>query len=131
MTGMKAYYTSRLLLSLAFTMLLATTGMPVLTASVIGIVLIGLFVLAPRSGRYSVHPEFGVTALRRDERSEAINEKSARNSLVLTAIAAAILTAYFVSVGATTVPIIALKALPWIAVVSYYASDIWIRVAQR
>lgn len=51
--------------------------------------------LAPHSGRYSVHPELGVTALRLDERTQITNDKAARNAFVISILALCGITAYF------------------------------------
>jgi hypothetical protein len=57
MTGMSRYYISRILVSVAFGGLFALTGSPWWMAVLTSIVLIALFLYAPHSGRYAVHPE--------------------------------------------------------------------------
>ncbi len=59
------YYVSRGILSLAFGMLFYFTGSALWFSILIGAASLVFFLWAPRSGRYSVHPELGMTALRR------------------------------------------------------------------
>jgi len=95
MSGMSAYYISRAVISAASGVLLALTGLQWWMATLMGVIVFGLFLWAPRSGRYAVHPEFGVTALRRDEHTQAINDKAARNAFVVTMLAIAGIAIYF------------------------------------
>jgi len=65
------------------------------------------FLAAPRSGRYVVQHEGSVAPLRRDERSRAIRDKTARNAFVLTVLNVAGLTIIYGRV-VTPVPVAAL-----------------------
>jgi hypothetical protein len=123
---MKAYYVSRALLSVAFGLLFVVAGSPWWQGALIGLVLLVLFMLAPRSGRYAVHPEFGVTALRRDERTQVINDKAARNGFIAVGLALGALLLYTNLTGAA----LATGWLTWLllgGLAVYYLSDIILR----
>ncbi|MEW5717036.1 MAG: hypothetical protein AB1817_00255 [Chloroflexota bacterium] len=102
---MSAYYVSRAIISAAFGVFLAFTGFEWWLAALMGVVVFGFFLWAPRSGRYAVHPELGITALRRDERTQAINDKAARNGFVVTMIAIAALAIYFGASASAVAPV--------------------------
>lgn len=122
---MKAYYTSRIIISLAFAVLQWATGAIWWEAALIAAVLIALFMWAPRSGRYAVYPELGVSALRRDEFTQAINDKAARNAFMAMALA---VSGYLIIVGGVTaVPIQFVKWLLFGGIGVYYLSDFWLR----
>ncbi len=127
MTGLSRYYLSRALISLAFGGLLALTGSPWWMAVLVGLLVFALFLWAPRSGRYAVHPELGVTALRRDERTQVINDKAARNGFVVTILAIAAIATYFGTIAQTDVPILALHLSLVLGVMTYFFSDFWLR----
>src|SRR5512143_889552 len=95
MTGMKAYYLSRAVISIGFGALFLLSGSSWWVAVLVAAVAFGWFLLAPHIGRYSVHPEFGVTALRRDERSQGINDRAARNAFVISMLVLGGLLVYF------------------------------------
>jgi hypothetical protein len=126
---MKAYYISRAAVSAALGILLVLTGSSWWTGALIGILAFAWFLLAPHIGRYSVHPEFGVTALRRDERAQVINDKAARNAFVASMLALAGIVAYFGTFASTSVPIAAFKWVLILGVLVYYVSDFWLRKA--
>ena len=127
MTGLSRYYLSRLLVSTLFGVLFALTGSLWWGAVLAGVAAFIFFLWAPHSGRYVVHPEFGVTALRRDEHTRIINDKAARNAFILTALVLAGGAIYY---GALTQVFVPLAFLHWtliFAVVVYYLSDFWLR----
>ena len=128
---MLPYYISRAIFSIAFARLFYVTGSTVWGSLGLGALLLALFLWAPHCGRYSVHPEYGVTALRRDERSQAINDKAACNAFVVMMLLIGGAGLYFGAAGVATVSSGLLKALIITGVLVYYASDIWLRVAQR
>ncbi len=130
MTGMKAYYVSRAILSIAFGAVFLLAGSVWWIAVLIAAVAFGWFFIAPRIGRYAVHPEFGVTALRRDERTQVINDKAARNAFVVSMLAVAGVAIYYEALAAGSVPVAAMKWLLVLGAVAYYASDFWLRRAQ-
>ncbi len=130
MTGLKSYYISRTMISIAFGALFVLTGSPWWTGVLVGALTIAWFLLAPHIGRYSVHPEFGVTALRRDERAQAINDKAARNAFVVSMSAMAGIIVYFGTLSSTGVPSAVFKWILILGVVVYYVSDFWLRRAQ-
>ena len=130
MTGMKSYYFSRAIISIAFGILFALTGSPWSTSVLVGVLAFAWFLLAPHIGRYSVHPEFGVTALRRDERAQVINDKAARNAFVISMLALGGVIAYYGMLALTSIPIAVFKWLLILGVLIYYLSDFWLRKAQ-
>ena len=126
---MKTYYISRILLSILFAAALALFGMPWWTAVLIGLLLIGLFIWAPRSGRYLVRPENGVTALRRDERTQAINLRAGLNGFVGLMLALGGLAIYYGVLNKSEVPASMLSLLIGLGVVIYFITDFWMRKA--
>lgn len=129
MTGMKSYYISRAIISVAFGAVFATAS-SWMTGILAGISAFAWFLLAPHIGRYSVHPEFGITALRRDERAQIINDRAARNAFIVSMLAMGGIIVYFGTLSLTSVPIAIFKWLLIIGVVIYYVSDFWLRRAQ-
>ena len=81
MKGITLYYVSRAIITALFCFLLSATGMAWWLAALMGALIFSLFLWAPRSGRYAVHPELGVTALRRDERADDTPEERVRAAL--------------------------------------------------
>ena len=130
MTGMKAYYLSRAVISAGFGLLFGLSGSPWWTAVLVGAAAFAWFLAAPHIGRYSVHPEFGVTALRRDERSQGINDKATRNAFVISMLAVGGMIAYYAAFPAIAVPVAALRWILILGAVVYYSSDFWLRRAQ-
>jgi hypothetical protein len=130
MTGMKAYYVSRALLSIVFGAVFLLAGSAWWIALLVGVIAFAWFFIAPRIGRYAVHPEFGVTALRRDERSQGINDKAARNAFVVCMLAVAAVAIYYEALAAGSVPVDVVKWLLVLGAIAYYASDFLLRRAQ-
>ena len=127
MSGMSAYYISRAVLSLAVGVFLALTGSAAWMAALMGVIVFGLFLWAPHSGRYAVHPELGVTALRRDERTQSVNDKAARNAFVVTMLAIAGTDIYFGAISLTSVPVALLHYVLILGAVMYFVSDLFLR----
>jgi heme A synthase len=127
MSGMPAYYISRAVISAACGLLLALTGLQWWMATLMGVVVFGLFLWAPRSGRYAVHPESGVTALRRDERTQAINDKAARNAFIVTMLAMAGIAIYYGSIAPAGVPVAMLQSMLILGALTYFVSDFFLR----
>jgi len=125
MKGMTLYYVSRAIITALFGFLLSVTGMAWWLAALMGALIFALFLWAPHSGRYSFHPELGVTALRRDERTQAINDKAARNAFVLVMLAlAGILFAFGMEAN---IPARWLEYALLLGIAAYYLSDFWLR----
>ncbi len=127
MTGMTAYYLSRAVISIAFGVLFVLSGSAWWVGLLVAVVAFGWFLVAPHTGRYAVHPELGVTALQRDERSQLINDKAGRNAFVVTMIALAALVLYSGAASLAGVPLHALEGLLVLGIAVYYVSDIWLR----
>jgi hypothetical protein len=103
---MTRYYISRILIAWIFAALFYLLGADWWVALLVGVLLTAWFLYAPRSGRYQVDPQRGTTALQRDERSQWINDKAARNAGVLLGLALAALNIYFGTIaGAASIPI--------------------------
>jgi hypothetical protein len=81
------------------------------------------------SGRYSVLPEFGITALRRDERTGVINDKAARNAFVASMLAVAVIAGYSTGVGVGLVSVRILVMILVFGLLVYYLSDFLLRRA--
>jgi hypothetical protein len=129
MSGMRAYYFSRSLISIAFGLVVVLTGEPWWMGVALGALAFAYFLWAPRSGRYSVHPELGVTALRRDEQTQMINDKAARNAFVVLGLALAGLSIYYGSILATSVPVALLNTTLILGIAVYFISDLVLRRA--
>jgi hypothetical protein len=129
MTGMKAYYISRAIISMAFGTLFLLTGSSWWTGILVSLLAFAWFLMAPHIGRYSVHPEFGVTALRRDELTQVINDKAARNAFIVSMLALGGTILYFGTLSLTSVSIAVFKWILILGVVVYYVSDFWLRKA--
>ena len=127
MKGMSLYYVSRAIVSIVFGILCYISGNLGWMAILIGLAAFAWFLWAPHTGRYAVHPELGVTALRRDERTQQINDHAARNAFVVLGIAIAILSIYFGSVMQTDVPVRIINYALILGLVTYFASDFRLR----
>lgn len=128
MKGMTLYYVSRAIITALFCFLLSATGMAWWLAALMGALVFGLFLWAPHSGRYSVHPELGVTALRRDERTQGINDKAGRNAFIAVMLALAGLVLCFGMQG--NVPASFVWYVLLLGLLVYYLSDFWLRKAK-
>ena len=111
--------------------MLFVTGSPLWNAILIGGLILVFFLWAPHGGRYSVHPEFGVTALRRDERIQTINDKAARNAFIISMLTIATIAVYFGSFGAINISIGVFKIVLITGALTYFVSDLWLRKSQQ
>jgi nitrogen fixation-related uncharacterized protein len=128
--NMMPYYLSRTILSIAFGVLLFVTGSSLWKAVLTGGLILALFLWAPHSGRYSVHPEFGITALRRDERTQLINDKAARNAFIVSMLTIGAIGAYVGLFGVINISIGVFVVLI-IGALTYFVSDLWLRKSQQ
>jgi len=129
--NMMPYYLSRTIISVVFGLLLFVTGSPLWIAMLICGLILAFFLWAPHSGRYSVHPEFGVTALRRDELTQTINDKAARNAFIVSMLTITTIAVYFGSFGAINISIGIFKIVLFIGALTYFVSDLWLRKLQQ
>jgi hypothetical protein len=127
---MTLYYASRALVSAAFGALFALTGSPWWLSCLVGAGIFAFFLVAPRTGRYAVHPELGVTALRRDERTQRINDQAGRNAFVVSMLILGAIAVYFGTVALTPIPIAFVKLVIAIGILTYFVSDLWLRRVQ-
>ena len=65
--------------------------------------------------------------MRRDARTQAIADKTARNSFIVLMIAVASIAIYFGSIARTDVPIALVRLLAPLGMVVHFAADIWLR----
>jgi hypothetical protein len=129
--NMMPYYLSRIILSVAFGVLLFVTGLSLWKAVLSGGLILALFLWAPHSGRYSVHPEFGVTALRRDERTQVINDKAARNAFIVSMLTIGAIGVYFGFFSVINISISVFEIVLVIGALTYFVSDFWLRKSQQ
>jgi len=127
MRGMKWYYVSRALFAAALGAVLVLGGSAWWIGAAAGTLALAWFLAAPHVGRYTVHPDHGATALRRDERGAAINSSAARNGFVVSMLAIAGIIIYVGAFAMDGVPAPVLQWLLALGVVTYYASDFWLR----
>ena len=127
MKGMLRYYLSRALISMVFGGLVALAGTPWWGAVFAGVVMFAIFVWAPRSGRYTLHPELGVTALRRDEYTQTVSEKAARNAFVISMLMVGGCVIYFGLIVPSNVPTVFLSLTLALGLLTYFISDAWLR----
>ncbi len=121
------YYISRGVLSIFLAGLLYFSGTPLWTAIVIGAIILLLFLLAPLSGRYTVRPEFGITALRRDDFTNSVNDKAGRNGFVASMLVTASAAGYSSIYGGGLVTSRALMLIVLAGVLVYSISDYFYR----
>lgn len=127
MNTLTPYYLSRFLVLLLVMLLLGMGGTPWYALLAIGVLMAAWFIWAPRSGRYSVNPDLGATALRRDERTQAITDKAARNGFIVLSIALAGLA---IAANLAGNDAVARQHVEWLLVLGmlvYFASDFWLR----
>jgi hypothetical protein len=124
------YYLSRAAFSIAFGLLFLVTGSPWWMALLIGGLLLALFLWAPHNGRYAVHPEFGITALRRDERTQVINDRAARNAFVISMLLLGAAVVFSGASGAISLSLSIVKLVLLAGALTYFASDLWLRKTQ-
>lgn len=127
MKGMRVYYVSRAVISAAFGALFIVSGSPWWQGALVGGLAFLWFLYAPRSGRYTVSPQNGVTALGRDERAQGITHQAASAAFVAVMLVLMVICLYFGSVGAEAVP---LQLLNWAMIAGalvYVAGDLWLR----
>ena len=86
------YVVSRAALAAVLAAAFCFGGLPWWSAALAGGLALAFFLWALRSGRYVVRAKGGATPLRRDERSQTVTDKSARNGFVVTVLAVATLT---------------------------------------
>ncbi len=121
------YYVSRTAISIGIGILLYITGSQAWVAILLGGLLTALFLYAPQSGRYSVHPEFALTPLRRDEHTQFINDAAGRNAFVVIILLIGALIIGFGAGGTIAIPSLALKAVMAAGALTYFLSDFWMR----
>ncbi len=126
-TDMMKYYASRVAAVAVAVGLLLVAGSPWWVVTAIGVLALGFFLLAPRSGRYVVKAECGATALRRDERTQAVAHKAARNGFIALMLATAAVALYWGAIVKAAVPTYVLYVLVALGWVVYFASDSWLR----
>jgi Ca2+/Na+ antiporter len=121
------YIASRAVVAAVLAVALYFGGLPWWSAAIAWVATLTFFVWAPGSGRYVVREKDGVTPLRRDERSQTVTDKSARNGFVVTVLAVAALTMVYGRVLEDSVPVSALVGVLGLAALTYALSDLLLR----
>lgn len=124
---MTSYYISRVSLAVGMGAIAWMAGSPWWAALATAVIVGGLFLWAPHSGRYTVQPAKGATPLRRDEQGRQIMLVAARNALVASILTLAGGMLYAALAEITTMPVSLLGLPLGIAAASYIASDMWLR----
>jgi hypothetical protein len=127
MKDMLRYYLSRAFISMVFGGLVALVGTPWWGAVLVGMMMFAIFVWAPHSGRYLLHPELGTTPLRRDEYSQTINDKAARNAFVVSTLMIGGSVIYFGLIAPSNVPFVFLSLTLVLGWLTYFISNAWLR----
>jgi len=127
MSGLMRYYSSRALISAVLGIILYLGGLPWWIALLTAMLLLVMFVMLPRSGRYVVKPEQGISALRRDERSQQITNRAATIGFATVMIAVGALAVYFGVFHPGDVPANWLGLVVALGALSYFAADLWMR----
>ena len=127
MTTQHSYTITRASISVALGGLLALSGLPWWGALLAGGMAFAFFLWAPRGGRYVVKPLDGIAPLRRDERMKAIRDQAARNAFSATVVALAAVTIYFGVIALNDVPVTILNAILALGLLTYAATDYWLR----
>lgn len=129
MSNMRAYYISRFVVVLVLVAAFLLLGARWWQAGLIGFVALVYFLWAPLSGRYTVDPKEGATALQRDERTKGIRDRAARNAWVLMTLVGAGTAVYYGYLGQELIPLQVLSGLLALGMIAYFASDVWLRRA--
>ena len=121
------YVVSRAVVAAVLAVALYFGGLPWWSAVLAGGLALAYFLWAPGSGWYVVREKGGATPLRRDERSQTVTDKSARNAFVVTVLAVAALTMVYGRVLEDSVPVSALVGVLGLAALTYALSDLLLR----
>jgi hypothetical protein len=124
---MKRYYLSRAVVSIVFGGLLYLVSGYAWVGLLAAVLAFGTFVFLSRSGRYRVNPQQGVTALRRDERTQQVNQRSGRTAWVVVTILGSGLVLYYGLLAPGDVPTGLLGGVLLTGLLAYYISDFWLR----
>lgn len=127
MNVQKSYYFSRAGFALIASVVLILLGLSPWLAVLAGLLMFAFFVWSARSDRYIVQPGLGAAPLRRDERTQAITNRSARNAFVVTVMCLAGVALYFTQVAHQDVPVGILGLILALGFLIYLGSDLWLR----
>ena len=123
------YIASRAVVAAVLAVALYFGGLSWWSAALAWVATLTFFLWAPGSGRYVVRDKDGAAPLRRDERSQTVADKSARNAFVVTVLAVAALTMVYGRVLEDSVPVSALVGVLGLAALTYALSDPFLRRA--
>jgi hypothetical protein len=124
---MKQYYISRGVLSIVMGVVVYLISNSLLIGASSVVLVFMAFVWLSRSGRYRVNPEMGVRALKRDEWTQGITDKSGRNAWVAVAITGSLVILFYGVISPGNIPVSVLGILLLSGIVTYYVSDFWLR----
>jgi hypothetical protein len=125
------YFIIRASIALAFGALFALPPSPWWMGLLSGGLVMVFFFGAPRSGFYTVHREGNTALLQRDERQQAITDKSAKNAFVAVMTAIAILALCFGLIIKADVPVHFLNKAIGLGWVVYFISSFRLRRIPR
>jgi hypothetical protein len=131
MKKLSHYFIIRLLIALAFGTLFALPPSPWWMGLLSGGLVMLFFFWAPCSGLYTFHREGDSALLQRDERQQAITDKSARNAFVAVMTAIAILALCFGLIIKAEVPVHFLNKAIGLGWVVYFISSFRLRRLPR
>jgi len=124
---MKGYYFTRVVISIAFGTVVYLVKGSLLAGLVSTVLVFIIFLFLSRSGRYTVLSREGATALRRDEWTQNINQRSGRNAWAVVAITGSGLVLYYGLISPGDVPVGLVGSLLLLGMCTYYISDFWLR----
>jgi hypothetical protein len=127
MTVRTSYYVTRALISAAFGIVFAVSGLPWWGALLTSAAMFAYFLWVPRSGRYFVRPQGGTAPLRHDERTQAIRDRAARNGFMGITLALAATVLYFGLIAPGDLPVGVPSLILALGVLIYFVSDYWLR----
>jgi hypothetical protein len=125
--NMKPYILSRGLLSVVFGVVIYLISRSWWLGALSAVLIFSLFLYLPRSGRYRVKPERGVTALQRDEWTERVNDKAGRNAWVVVALLGSLAILYYGLISPGDIPVNILALVIFAGIAAYYLTDLWLR----
>lgn len=124
---MKNYYISRAVLAILFGGMIYLSSHSVLKAVLAAVAVMLIFAYLPRSGRYKVKSEEGMTALRRDEFTQSVAQRAGRNAWVAVTLAGSGMVLYYSQISPGAVPTAQLEILMFFGFLVYFISDLWMR----
>lgn len=124
---MQNYYISRGIISIAFGLVVYLFTQLFWLGLLMIILIFGVFIYLPNSGRYKLEYDGGVTPMRRDEWTQRINDKAGRNAWILVALMGSFFILYFGLISPGDIPVYILGIIIFSGFAAYFISDFWLR----